>query len=64
MKKFLENTMVVLSVVFLLWLGISWADIVADNCEPHPTHAPWNAFVLMTEAMENAQVENNRWTGA
>ena len=64
MKKFIENTLTTLSVVFLLWLAISWVDIVADNCEPHPTHAPWNAFVLMTEAMQDAQAENNRSTGA
>lgn len=60
MKKILENAMVVVSLVFLLWLGISWVDIVADNCEPHPTHAPWNAFVLMTDYLQ----EQNNWTGA
>lgn len=33
----------------LLWAVLSWADIVADNCEPNPQHSEYNMFVLMTK---------------
>lgn len=38
-----------LCAVFLLWAVLSWADIVADNCEPNPQHSEYNLFVLMTK---------------
>lgn len=38
-----------LRVALLLWAIISWADIVADNCEPNPQHSEYNLFVLMTK---------------
>ena len=45
MKKFLLGV----CVVFLLWGFLSWCDIVADNCDPNPTHSQYNLFVVMTE---------------
>ena len=38
-----------LCAAFLLWAVLSWADIVADNCEPNPQHSEYNLFVLMTK---------------
>ena len=38
-----------LCAAFLLWTVLSWADIVADNCEPNPQHSEYNMFVLMTK---------------
>ena len=38
-----------LCAAFLLWAILSWADIVADNCEPNPQHSEYNIFVLMTK---------------
>lgn len=38
-----------LCAAFLLWAVLSWADIVADNCEPNPRHSEYNMFVLMTK---------------
>lgn len=38
-----------LCAAFLLWGILSWADIVADNCEPNPQHSKYNLFVLMTK---------------
>lgn len=38
-----------LCAAFLLWAVLSWADIVADNCEPNPQHSEYNLLVLMTK---------------
>lgn len=38
-----------LCAAILLWAVLSWADIVADNCEPNPRHSEYNLFVLMTK---------------
>ena len=38
-----------LCAAFLLWAVLSWADTVADNCEPNPQHSEYNLFVLMTK---------------
>ena len=41
---------------FILWIGASWIDVVSDNLSTDPQHANINAFVLLTELMEE---ENN-----
>ena len=35
-----------ISIAFLLWVGISWIDIVVDNTTT-AQHASWNIFRLM-----------------
>ena len=52
MMKWFGRVVVMLEVVFLLWLFVSWVDIVADNTQPNPTHSKYNAFVMMTENFE------------
>lgn len=49
MKKIAMAVMTVVSVLVLLWVAASWVDIVADNCEPNPTHSEYNFFVKATE---------------
>ena len=51
--KILSGIVCVWFVVLMLWLGLSWMDIVADNCTPNPVHHPYNAFVVLTEMSEN-----------
>jgi len=48
MGKMLEYGIAVVSMAFLLWIGISFVDVVADNTTT-AQHANWNAFVVMTE---------------
>lgn len=48
MGKVLEYGIAVVSMAFLLWIGISFIDVVADNTTT-AQHANWNAFVVMTE---------------
>ena len=38
-----------LMAVLLIWMLVSWADIVADNSYPNPQHSEYNLFVLMTK---------------
>lgn len=35
-------------LAFLLWVGISWIDVIADNSTT-AIHASWNFFVLLTK---------------
>jgi len=46
------DTIIVLSFCVLLWLIISWGDVILNNApyqgrEPHH----WNAFVILTEVV-------------
>lgn len=47
MTKIFKNLLLSLCVVFIAWVIVSWADIVADNCKPNPVHNPYNLFVLL-----------------
>ena len=38
-----------LCIVFIMWLLLSWVDIIADNNTSNPHHSEYNAFVLMTK---------------
>lgn len=44
------DTIVVLSACILIWILISWADVVANN-SPYQDGQPhsWNVFVVLTE---------------
>ena len=45
-KKFAGTIFSAISIAFLLWVGISWVDIVVDNTTT-ANHASWNLFRLM-----------------
>jgi len=46
-----KNLIITLSAAFILWVFLSWGDIVAHNDPISRSHnyAPLNAFVLLTE---------------
>lgn len=50
-KKVIYILPAVLGVLFLLWLGLSWLDIVADNNTIQPVHNNFNLFVLLFEGV-------------
>ncbi len=52
MTKIFKNLLLGLCVVFIAWVIVSWADIVADNCKPNPVHNPYNLFVLLFDEDE------------
>ena len=47
--KTIEKAFVVLSIIILLWVFASWAEIVSKNLKPNPVYHEWNAFVLVTK---------------
>lgn len=52
MKKALSNIITTVCVILLLWVGISYIDIIADNLSEHPQHSEYNVFCLLLEATE------------
>lgn len=47
------NTVCAIMTAFILWLGVSWVDVVSDNTRPNAEHSNLNAFVLFTELWES-----------
>lgn len=47
MKKILKIAYWTLSVIFFLWIGLSYIDIIVDNCETITEHSEYNFFVLL-----------------
>lgn len=37
-----------IAFAFLLWIAVSWVDVVSDNLKPAPEHSNINFFVIMT----------------
>lgn len=50
--KNLSNIFTAIMCAFLLWLGVSWIDVVSDNLSTDPQHSNINAFVLLVDFME------------
>lgn len=40
------NAINAIVIALAIWAGISYIDIIADNCESEPHHADWNLFVI------------------
>lgn len=51
MKKILKIAYWTLSVIFFLWIGLSYIDIIVDNCETITEHSDINFFVLITKKL-------------
>ena len=47
MKKFIENALVFVSVMFLVWIALSFFDVICHNLDPNPTYAIWNFFTML-----------------
>lgn len=41
-----------LALVICLWVGYSWAEVVAKNTTERPNYWQYNAFVLLVESAE------------
>lgn len=53
MKKWFSRIWCLLNVLFMLWIAISWVDIVWDNYLPNPVHSEYNAFVMLVKYTGN-----------
>ena len=47
--KTITTIICTISILFGIWFCASWFDIVADNCDPNPTHSQYNLFVMLSD---------------
>lgn len=52
MKKFITSFFPCVAALFLLWLFLSWCDVVTDNLQENPRHSNLNAFAVLVEIAE------------
>lgn len=45
--KIIGKIVCAISILLIIWAGLSWADIISDNCDQNPTHSKYNLFVLL-----------------
>ena len=57
MKKLLENTMVIISIALILWMGASWCEICLKNTNENPEYSDHNFWVNALELYEEKGVE-------
>ena len=43
----IQVILLTLSVCLILWVGISWFEVVCKNLNPNPTYSPINLFTLL-----------------
>lgn len=55
MTKIIKNIVLAASILLIIWVGLSWADIVADNNDPNPVHSKYNLFVLLLPEEEEEE---------
>lgn len=49
------NTVCAIMTALILWLGVSWVDVVSDNTRQDPQHSNMNFFVVMTELWSDSE---------
>ena len=54
-KKIISGTFYTVGALFLLWVFVSWVDIVADNNTADPIHSKYNLFVISSDFGREAQ---------
>ena len=42
----------VIMIAFMVWVGASFIDIIADNCSLNPVHNNYNFFIKLVELGE------------
>ena len=42
----------VIMIAFMIWVGASFIDIIADNCASNPIHSNYNFFNILVEIGE------------
>lgn len=45
--KMIENWFLANSVLLMLWVFISWVDIITHNLDPEPVYQAWNIFAML-----------------
>lgn len=44
--KAIVDSLCIGSLMFLLWIGMSWMDVILHNLDSEPTYQFWNFFVI------------------
>ena len=52
MKNIISSVACGVAALFLVWLFLSWCDVVTDNLQEHPEHSKYNAFAVLVEIAE------------
>ena len=47
MKYILKYSLITLQVLFILWIIMSWIDVMSNNSVPNPMYQVWNFFTLV-----------------
>ena len=47
MKKVFWVIYWAIGILFLLWVALSYIDVIVDNCSTNPHHSDFNFFVLL-----------------
>lgn len=51
--KFVGNLLTILTVIFMLWCGVSYGEILCKNTSPNPKYSKNNIIVNMIEWANN-----------
>ena len=52
MKKFIEKTLNALTIILILWICLSFAEINAKNLTDNPTYSDYNALCLLLDVVQ------------
>ena len=52
MKRFIEKTLNALTIILILWICLSFAEINAKNLTENPTYSDYNALCLLLEVVQ------------
>ena len=44
--RYLYNILYGAGIAFMVWLFLSWVDVVSHNMDPNPVYQVWNLFQL------------------
>ena len=53
MKKFIENIVIGISIILLVWIGLSYGEILCKNLKPNPQYSEHNVIINIAEWAEN-----------
>ena len=52
MKNIISSVACGVAALFLVWLLLSWVDVVTDNLQENPEHSNLNAFAVLVDIAE------------
>ena len=56
--NFLAKTLYILSLMFILWVVISYVEISLENNKERPQYSKYKCFIITMEVLENENVND------